>query len=81
MTRCDDDPHGSETAEAGKSSPDGQEEIDKPRSDTEQGWESRSLMPQLRAWAKANGIELPERGRIPTDVVRRFDEEYFGTDQ
>lgn len=28
----------------------------------------------VRAWARANGIELSPRGRVPADVVRRFRE-------
>ena len=28
---------------------------------------------EVRAWAKANGLAVSERGRIPADVVSRFD--------
>jgi Lsr2 len=28
---------------------------------------------QVRAWAKANGFAVSERGRIPSDVVTRYD--------
>jgi hypothetical protein len=28
---------------------------------------------QVRAWAKANGFALGERGRIPSDVVSRYE--------
>src|SRR5215470_1500616 len=28
---------------------------------------------QVRAWAKANGFAVSERGRIPTNVVTRYD--------
>jgi len=28
---------------------------------------------QVRAWAKANGLTVSERGRIPADVVSRYD--------
>jgi len=28
---------------------------------------------QVRAWARANGFALSERGRIPTDVVTRYE--------
>jgi hypothetical protein len=26
----------------------------------------------VRAWAKAQGIDIPDRGRIPTDIRERF---------
>ena len=28
---------------------------------------------RVRAWAKANGLAVSERGRIPTDVVSRYE--------
>jgi hypothetical protein len=28
---------------------------------------------QIRAWARANGIEVNERGRIPADLAARYD--------
>ena len=28
----------------------------------------------IRAWATENGIEMPARGRIPTDVERQYNE-------
>ena len=28
----------------------------------------------IRAWANANGISVPARGRIPSDVERRYNE-------
>ena len=28
----------------------------------------------IRAWALANGVDVPTRGRIPTDVERQFNE-------
>ena len=28
----------------------------------------------IRAWALANGVEVPARGRIPADVERQFNE-------
>jgi hypothetical protein len=28
----------------------------------------------IRAWALANGVEVPTRGRIPVDVERQFNE-------
>ena len=28
---------------------------------------------QVRAWAKANGLAVSERGRIPTNVVTRYE--------
>jgi len=28
---------------------------------------------QVRAWAKANGLAVSERGRIPSDVVTRYE--------
>lgn len=28
----------------------------------------------VREWATANGIEVPARGRIPADVLRRYEE-------
>src|SRR6187399_1679023 len=28
----------------------------------------------IRAWATENGIEMPARGRIPTDIERRYNE-------
>lgn len=28
---------------------------------------------QVRAWAKANGLEVSERGRIPADVVSKYE--------
>src|SRR5215218_3787498 len=28
----------------------------------------------IRAWATANGVEVPARGRIPADVERQFNE-------
>ena len=28
---------------------------------------------QVRAWAKANGLTVSERGRIPSDVVSRYE--------
>ena len=28
---------------------------------------------QVRAWAKANGLTVSERGRIPTEVVSRYE--------
>lgn len=28
---------------------------------------------EIRAWAQANGIEVSARGRIPADVVAKFD--------
>lgn len=28
---------------------------------------------EVRAWAKANGLAVSERGRIPADVVSKFD--------
>ncbi len=27
---------------------------------------------EVRAWAKANGLEIKERGRVPADVVAKF---------
>lgn len=31
-----------------------------------------SLAPRIRAWARANGIAVPERGRISRDVIDRY---------
>ena len=30
----------------------------------------------IRAWATGNGITVPARGRIPSDVERRYNEAY-----
>lgn len=29
---------------------------------------------KIRAWASSNGVDVPKRGRIPQDVVKRFHE-------
>ena len=34
---------------------------------------SRQRSGDIRAWAKANGIALSERGRIPADVVQQYE--------
>ena len=34
--------------------------------------------PKVRAWAKENGIEVPERGRIPADVRKQYEEATAG---
>jgi len=33
----------------------------------------RKRSAQVRAWAKANGFAVSERGRIPSDVVTRYE--------
>ena len=33
----------------------------------------------IRAWATENGIEMPARGRIPTDVERQYNEAHSRT--
>ena len=33
----------------------------------------------IRAWAIENGIEMPARGRIPTDVERQYNEAHSRT--
>lgn len=30
--------------------------------------------PKIREWAKENGIDVPDRGRIPADVRERYEE-------
>lgn len=33
---------------------------------------SASEAPQIREWARQNGVDVPARGRIPADVVERY---------
>jgi nucleoid-associated protein Lsr2 len=37
---------------------------------------SRARSAQIRAWAKAQGLKLSERGRIPATVVEQYEAEH-----
>jgi len=34
-----------------------------------------SRAPEVRAWAQANGIKIPERGRVPAEIKERWEKE------